>query len=87
MATLRAILANLRPNPTLVGMDLNLYHALWNPPNYAHIHREADDLVNLMNEAGLILRSEPGIPTFISNHARAGETTVDLQWMTPECYN
>lgn len=39
-----------------------------------------------MNDQGLLLRSEPGIPTFISNHRHAGQTTVDLQWMSPSGY-
>lgn len=34
-----------------------------------------------------MLRSEAGVPTFVSNQARAGETTVDLQWASPECYD
>jgi exonuclease III len=40
-----------------------------------------------MNEAGLLLRSEKGIPTYISNQAQNRQTTVDLQWLSPECYN
>lgn len=87
MNPLKGILANLRPSPRLVGMDSNLHHELWNPPSYTHTHRESEELVNLMHEAGLLLSSETGIPTFISNQARAGETTVDLQWMSLECYD
>lgn len=34
-----------------------------------------------------MLRSETGVPTCNSNHARAGETTVDLQWTSPDCYD
>lgn len=39
-----------------------------------------------MNDQGLLLRSEPGIPTFISNHRHTGQTTVDLQLMSPSGY-
>lgn len=51
------------------------------------LHREAEALVTLANEQGLVLRSEPGIPTFISNHRTSGQTTVDLQWMIPKFYD
>lgn len=87
MNLLKDILSNLRPNPGLLGMDSNIYHALWNPHTYTHTHRESEDIINLMNKAGLLLRSKPGVPTFISNHARQGETTVNLQWMSLECYD
>lgn len=87
MSHLNPILETLRPDPILLGMDSNVRHALWNPINYQNSHRECEDLITRMNEAGLLLRSEPGVPTYISNHARAGETTVGLQWTSPGCYD
>lgn len=68
-------------------MDSNLHQSMWNPPDYMNTHREADVLVCLANENGLILRAEPGVPTIISNHKHSGQKTVDLQWMTPKCYD
>lgn len=40
-----------------------------------------------MNDAGLLLQSEVGTPTFVPHQTRSGSTTVDLQWMSPACYN
>lgn len=87
MMPLRDILASLNSEPTLVGMDSNLHHSMWNPSSYNHTHRESEDLITLMNEAGLLLGSEAGTPTFIPHQARSGQTTVDLQWMKASCYN
>lgn len=82
MSSLTPILSALRPDPILLGMGSNLHHTLWNPPSYAHTHREADDLIARMNDAGLLLQLE----TYISNQSRNQPTIVDLQWHTPECY-
>lgn len=87
MKPLRDILATTNPEPTLVGMDSNLHHMMWNPPSYTHAHRESDKLIALMNDAGLLLRSEAGTPTFVPRQARSGQTTVDLQWMSLSCYD
>lgn len=87
MAALATTLATTRTQPTIVGMDSNLHHSMCNPPNYAHTHREAEDLLTIMNNNGLLLRSEPRIPTFISNHQRGSQTTVDLQGGPPDCYD
>lgn len=38
MHHLKPILASLRPNPVLLGMDSNLHHELWNPITYHHTH-------------------------------------------------
>lgn len=69
----------------LIGMDCNLHHPLWNPPTYFHTHREAADLIDLMTESGLNLRSQCGVPTFYppppnNNHRN---TTIDLTWISP----
>lgn len=66
-------------------MDCNLHHPLWNPPTYKHTHREAEDLIGIMSEAGLSLRSECGIPTFYPSNLAHASTTIDLQWVSPTC--
>lgn len=67
-------------------MDCNLHHALWNPPTYSHTHREAEDLILTMGEAGLDLRSEKGIPTFYPANPAHANTTVDLLWLSAACH-
>ncbi|KAG0141951.1 hypothetical protein CROQUDRAFT_98127 [Cronartium quercuum f. sp. fusiforme G11] len=62
--SLPPLLANSQHNQVLVRMDSNFHHALWNPPNYLNTHVEADNLIQMMAEAGLELCSEPHIPTF-----------------------
>lgn len=69
----------------VVGMDCNLHHPLWSPPTYRHTHREAEDLINIMSEAGLSLRLEGGIPTFYPPNCTHANTTIDLQWVSPTC--
>lgn len=69
----------------LVGMDSNVHHPLWNPPAYSHSHREADNLIQLMAEAGLSLCSQSGIPTFYPPHLDHANTTIDLTWTSPAC--
>lgn len=88
LADLRPLLKS-PPSPTchtIVAMDCNLHHALWNPPTYAHTHREADDLILTMGEAGLDLRSECGVPTFFPSNSTHANTTVDLLWLSPTCH-
>lgn len=63
MTNLSPVLDHLRPQPILLGMDSNLHHITWNPLLYTHTHREADDFISLMNNANLLLRSEPGTST------------------------
>ncbi|EGG08976.1 uncharacterized protein MELLADRAFT_61521 [Melampsora larici-populina 98AG31] len=87
MGQLMPILGELRPNPVLLGMDSDLHHPMWNSLGYAHTHRESEDLISIMNTAGLLLRSKAGVPTFTSNNAQGSQTTVDLQWTSPECYD
>lgn len=83
----------LRANPSsptkhlLVGMDSNLHHPLWNPPSYKHTHREAESLLITMLEVGLSLQSTPGIPTFYPPQLSHANTTIDLVWISPTCYD
>lgn len=71
----------------IVGMDCNLHHPLWNPLTYRHSHREAEELIGLMTKAGLSLRLECGVPTFYPPHLTHSNTTVNLQWASPDCYD
>lgn len=49
-------------------MDSNLHHTLWNLAAYTHTHthQEDEELISLMNEPGLLLCSNKGVPTSIS---------------------
>lgn len=69
----------------LIGMDSNVHHPLWNPPTYAHSHREAEDLIQLMSESGLTLCSQSGVPTFYPPNLDHANTTIDLTWVSPVC--
>lgn len=85
---LRELLRRSPSSPTnhiLVGMDCNLHHPLWNPPSYRHTHREADDLIGMMTESGLSLRSQCGVPTFYPSNPSHAHTTIDLTWVSPSC--
>lgn len=86
MALLNPVLMSINRSPVIIGMDSNLHHMMWNPPGYDHTHREAHDLIQLMTDHGLLLRSEPGVPTHFSNNRQGSETTIDLQWHSPACY-
>lgn len=90
LMALRDILTRYQTSPTkhvLIGMDSNLHHPLWNPPAYKHTHREADDLITIMTEAGLSLRSPSGIPTFYPPSLHHANTTIDLFWVSPACFD
>lgn len=69
----------------LIGMDSDVHHPLWNPTTYSHTHREAEDLIQLMQESGLSLRSQCGVPTFYPPHLNHTNTTIDLLWISPAC--
>lgn len=86
MSALEPVLTRIEGLPTIVGMDSNPHHPSWNPPTYTHVHREAHDLIHLMTDHNLLLRSEPGIPTHFSNNRQGSQTTVDLQWHSPDCH-
>lgn len=57
MAALATTLNTNRTQPTLAGMDSNLHHSMWNPPTYTPTHQEAEDLLTIMKDNGLLLRS------------------------------
>ncbi|MBW0518935.1 hypothetical protein O181_058650 [Austropuccinia psidii MF-1] len=77
---LKLWLANysIRGLPTLIAMDSNLHHPLWNPPRYHHSHSEAKTLLKIMEGKSFYLSSPPGIPTFLSR--RGSATTIDHLW-------
>lgn len=87
MQPLQPILASINRRLVVLGMDSKLHHPIWNPANYTHTHREANDLLQLTAQHGLLLRSEPGVPTHFSNNRQGSETTIDLQWHSPACYD
>lgn len=39
ITALATTLKSLSRHPTVVGMDSNLLHIMWNPPGYTHTHR------------------------------------------------
>ncbi len=50
--------------PVVVTGDFNLHDALWNDSSYHHHHRKSAELISIMTDAGLTLRTPPGTPTF-----------------------
>ncbi|MBW0488111.1 hypothetical protein O181_027826 [Austropuccinia psidii MF-1] len=66
---------SIRSLPTLIAIDSNLHHPLWNPPSYRHSHPEAKNLLKIMEGKIFYLSSPPGIPTFLGRHGSA--TTID----------
>ncbi|KAG0142652.1 hypothetical protein CROQUDRAFT_13537, partial [Cronartium quercuum f. sp. fusiforme G11] len=82
---LAPLLTNSSTHHTLVAMDSNLHHPLWNPPQYQHSHREADRLIRMMAAEGLDLQSEPHVPTFHPSNTSHTSTTIDLLWLSEAC--
>lgn len=74
---------NVRQVPTLVGMDANLHHTLWNPVTYKHTHSLAKELIRMQGHAGFKIILQKSIPTFYPR-ARGRPTTTDLTWMNFE---
>ncbi|MBW0493084.1 hypothetical protein O181_032799 [Austropuccinia psidii MF-1] len=56
---------SLRSLPTMIAIDSNLHHPLWNPPSYHHSHPEAKELPKIMEGKSLYLSSLMGIPAFL----------------------
>ncbi|MBW0519607.1 hypothetical protein O181_059322 [Austropuccinia psidii MF-1] len=77
---LKSWLANhsIRGLPTLIAIDSNLHHPIWNPPRYHHSHSEAKILLKIMEGKSFYLSSPPGIPTFLGR--RGSATTIDHLW-------
>ncbi|MBW0499329.1 hypothetical protein O181_039044 [Austropuccinia psidii MF-1] len=67
-----------RQTPTLIMMDSNLHHPLWNPTKYYHTHSQARDLIKACGKKGFRLISPKQCPTFLGSVGRP--TTIDLTW-------
>jgi hypothetical protein len=67
------------PGRHIVVGDFNLHHPWWCEPTYAHQHRIADRLLNIMRDTSLELALPRGT---ITREARRGDitekTTIDL---------
>ncbi|KAG0143535.1 hypothetical protein CROQUDRAFT_10183, partial [Cronartium quercuum f. sp. fusiforme G11] len=76
------LLTNSQHSQVMVGMDCNLHHPLWNPPDYLDVHCKSDHLISMMADAGFDLQSEPHIPTFYPPNPNHSNTMVDLMCTT-----
>lgn len=71
---------NDRKTGTIIGMDGNLHHPKWNPPNYHHTHSRAKELIKICASAGFQITSQKNVPTFYPRAPNARPTTLDLTW-------
>ncbi|MBW0492503.1 hypothetical protein O181_032218 [Austropuccinia psidii MF-1] len=76
---------SLQSLPTIIAIDSNLHHPLWNPPSYCHSHPEAKELLKIMEGKSLYLTSPMCIPAFLSRHGSA--TTIDHLLENPKARN
>ncbi|MBW0498142.1 hypothetical protein O181_037857 [Austropuccinia psidii MF-1] len=67
-----------RNTPTLIIIDSNLHHRLWNPPQYQHSHPESRQLLRMCGKKGFKLISPKHIQTFFG--ATGQPSTIDLTW-------
>lgn len=71
------------PGEHIVVGDFNLHHPRWCGTTYAYQHRGADQVLQLMREAGVELALPQGT---ITREAMRGdhveETTIDLAWVS-----
>lgn len=74
---------NARRVPTIIGMDANLHHPMWNPVTYHHTHPLAKELIKIQGKAGFKIKSQRKVPTFFPR-ARGKPTTIDLTWINFE---
>lgn len=65
--------------PTIIGMDANLHHTQWNPPNRSNVHPAARDLIRTCGTAVFKVVSERGVPTFYPRQ-NGSPSTIDLSW-------
>lgn len=68
-----------RQIPTVIGMDANLHHNQWNPPNRTNVHPVARDLIRICGTTGFKIVSEKGVPTFYPRR-NGSPSTIDLTW-------
>ncbi|MBW0500945.1 hypothetical protein O181_040660 [Austropuccinia psidii MF-1] len=67
-----------RNMPTLIMIDSNLHHRLWNPPQYQHSHPESRHLLKMCRKKGFTLIFPKNIPTFFGTTGQP--TTINLIW-------
>ncbi|MBW0521294.1 hypothetical protein O181_061009 [Austropuccinia psidii MF-1] len=65
--------------PTLIIMDSNLHHPLWNLHKYNHTHTQARHLIKACGKKGFHLISPKHTPTFLGTVGRP--KTIDLTWV------
>ncbi|MBW0468738.1 hypothetical protein O181_008453 [Austropuccinia psidii MF-1] len=68
-----------RQTPTLIIMDSNLHHPLWNPRKYTHTHSQEKYIIKACGKKGFYLVSPKHTPTFLG--AVGKPTTIDLTWV------
>lgn len=71
-------LLNAEGEHIVVG-DFNLHHPIWGGTQCLERHKMADDLLQIINEAGLQLLTPPGEVTW---EARGATSTIDLAFST-----
>lgn len=72
---------NDRRVASIIGIDSNLHHSLWNPAGYRHTHTLAKDLIKMCGSAGFLLKSQKQIPMFYSRARNTSPTNIDLTWV------
>lgn len=72
---------NERKIATLIGIDGNLHHTMWNPSTHRHTHPRAKKLIRICGSSGFKIISQRHIPTFFPRAANARPTTLDLKWI------
>lgn len=72
---------NDRNTATVMGIDGNLHHSLWNPTYYKHTHSLAKELIRICGSAGFTLTSQKHVPTFYPRARNVSPTTLDLTWI------
>ncbi|MBW0476091.1 hypothetical protein O181_015806 [Austropuccinia psidii MF-1] len=68
-------------DPTLLMIDLNLHHKLWNPASYNHQHVGSKELIQICGRKGFKRISLCQVPTFLG--ATGCPSTIDLTWPNP----
>jgi len=69
----------------LIFADSNLHHEWWNEPHYVRSDPRAWDLLEVMSDHDLTVRSQQGIPTFANEQGH--KTVIDLVLVTSDIYD
>ncbi|MBW0460965.1 hypothetical protein O181_000680 [Austropuccinia psidii MF-1] len=67
-----------RNTPTIIMMDANLHHRLWNTQGYHHTHPQAKEFITLYGSNGFKLISPKRKPTYLGATGTAKK--IDLAW-------